>query len=104
MPEVQVNGRSVEVTDEGFLTNPTDWSREVTEIFAEKAGIQLTDRHWTVIEFCRKDHDENGEAPGLRRITKVGGIPTKELYKLFPGGPGKLAAKLAGLHKPTGCV
>ena len=52
MPEVQVNGRSVEVTDEGFLTNPTDWSREVTEIFAEKAGIQLTDRHWTVIEFC----------------------------------------------------
>ena len=104
MPDMQVNGSSVEVTDEGFLMRPEDWSKEVAAVLAADAEIDLTDRHWDVIEFCRKDYDENGEAPGVRRITKVGGIPTKEMYKLFPGGPGKLAAKLAGLAKPTGCV
>jgi TusE/DsrC/DsvC family sulfur relay protein len=104
MPEIQVNGRAVLVDDEGFLLEPGDWSREVAEVFAQQAGIRLSDRHWEVIEFCRRDFEESGEAPGLRRITKAGGIPTKEIYKLFPGGPGKLAAKLSGLHKPTGCV
>ena len=57
-----------------------------------------------MINFCREDYAQKGDAPGLRRITKVGGIATKVLYKLFPGGPGKLAAKLSGLPKPTSCV
>lgn len=104
MAELKVNGSSVAVTDEGFLTSATDWSKDVAEALAEDSKIELTDRHWTVIEFCRKDFDETGQAPGLRRITKKGGIPTKELYQLFPGGPGKLAAKVSGLAKPTGCV
>jgi len=104
MAEMQVAGRNVELNDEGFLVNPADWSKEVAEQIAAQSGIALTPRHWEVIEFCRRDYQENGEAPGVRRITKVGGIPTKEMYQLFPGGPGKLSAKVAGLHKPTGCV
>ena len=104
MSEINIAGKNIQVNDEGFLVNPAEWSPEVAEVLAQSANIQLTDRHWEVLEFCRKDYEENGEAPGVRRITKVGGIPTKEMYKLFPGGPGKLSAKLAGLHKPTGCV
>lgn len=104
MAEMMVNGSSVAVNDEGFLLNPADWSREVAEELARQSKIQLTPRHWEVLDFCRKDHAETGEAPGVRRITKVGGVPTKEMYQLFPGGPGKLSAKLAGLAKPTGCV
>jgi tRNA 2-thiouridine synthesizing protein E len=104
MSEINVAGKNVQVNDEGFLVDPAEWSKEVAETLAQDANIQLTDRHWEVIEFCRRDYEENGEAPGVRRITKVGGVPTKEMYKLFPGGPGKLSAKLAGLHKPTGCV
>jgi tRNA 2-thiouridine synthesizing protein E len=104
MAQVNINGSSFEVSDEGFLVRPADWQPVFAEHVAQAAGIQLTDRHWDVINFCRRDYDDNGEAPGIRRITKVGGIPTKEIYQLFPGGPGKLAAKISGLHKPTGCV
>jgi TusE/DsrC/DsvC family sulfur relay protein len=64
----------------------------------------LTDRHWTVIDFCRNDFQAKGESPTLRRITKAAGIPTKELYKLFPKGPAKKVAYVAGLKKPTGCI
>jgi len=95
---------SVEFDDEGFLVNPDDWTPEIGKAVAAVLEIDLTERHWEVINFVRKEYAENGEPPTLRRITKVGGIPTKELYDLFPGGPAKIAAKIAGLHKPTGCI
>ena len=96
--------KDVQITEEGYLVNTADWTPEFAEKLAAESKITLTERHWDVISFCRKDFEESGTAPGLRRITKVGGIPTKEIYKLFPGGPGKLASKIAGLPKPTSCV
>jgi TusE/DsrC/DsvC family sulfur relay protein len=104
MAELKVNGSTFEVNDEGYLVRPADWRPEFAECVAKAHGIELTDRHWQVIRFCREDFEHNGTAPGIRRITKVGKIPTKEIYQLFPGGPGKLAAKVAGLGKPTSCV
>ncbi|MCA9941297.1 MAG: TusE/DsrC/DsvC family sulfur relay protein, partial [Anaerolineales bacterium] len=64
----------------------------------------LTEDHWKVIEFCRSDFVVQGDAPTIRRITTVGGVPTKQLYQLFPKGPGKKVAYIAGLKKPTGCI
>ena len=96
--------KEVPMTEEGYVVNAADWTPELAEQLAAEAKIALSDRHWVVINFCRKDFEENGTAPGLRRITKVGGVPTKELYKLFPGGPGKLASKISGLPKPASCV
>ena len=104
MPEMKFNGSTFEVDPEGFLVNAQDWTRSFAEAVANQAGIRLNDRHWAVIDFCRKDAEATGDAPGIRRITKVGKIPTKEIYQLFPGGPGKLSAKVAGLRKPTSCV
>ncbi len=92
------------MTEDGYLVNTSERTPELAEHLAADAKITLTDRHWDVINYCRKDFEESGAAPGLRRITKAGGIPTKEIYKLFPGGPGKLAAKISGLPKPTSCV
>ncbi|MBN1266758.1 MAG: TusE/DsrC/DsvC family sulfur relay protein [Anaerolineales bacterium] len=90
--------------EEGFLINPNDWSRELASAIASREGLELTDRHWAVIEFNRASFAEDGEAPTLRRITKSTDVNTKELYALFPGGPAKLAAKVSGLGKPTGCI
>jgi tRNA 2-thiouridine synthesizing protein E len=104
MTEIQISGRNIAVNAEGFLESPNDWSPEVAEYLASAAGIQLTEQHWDVIRFCRKDYEATGKSPGVRRITKIGGVPTKAMYALFPGGPGKLSAKLAGLSKPVGCV
>jgi tRNA 2-thiouridine synthesizing protein E len=72
---------------------------------AKEVGIDsLNELHWKVIEFSRTDFAEKGEAPSLRRITQAGGVSTKELYQLFPKGPAKKVAKIAGLGKPTGCI
>lgn len=95
---------TLEFDDDGFMTDANDWTENIGTAIAAVLEIELTDQHWDVINFARKEYLENGDAPTLRKITKVGGVPTKELYALFPGGPAKIAAKIAGLPKPTGCI
>lgn len=91
--------------EEGFLQNPDDWTEELAKELAKEVGIsELTDMHWKVINFMRQEFKENGQVPTIRRIKNAGGVPTKDLYQLFPEGPAKKAAKVAGLSKPQGCV
>lgn len=105
MPTKTYAGKTVEVTDEGFLVNPDDWTEEMAPEIAKEEGIEeLTDMHWKVIRFMREDFKEREQIPSIRRMKNVGGIPTADLYKLFPGAPAKKAAKIAGLGKPEGCV
>lgn len=105
MPQLEYAGQSVELDEEGFLTDSSRWTPELAEQLARESGITvLTPRHWTVISFCRENAAKEGTPPGLRRIAKQSGVETKELYQLFPKGPGKLAARIAGLPKPQGCV
>lgn len=96
--------KDVQFNPEGFMLDPKAWTTEVAEAIAEREGIQLSERHWLVINFARAQFEANGEAPTLRAITKNSGVDTREMYALFPSGPAKLAAKLAGLGKPTGCI
>ncbi|MCX7983721.1 MAG: TusE/DsrC/DsvC family sulfur relay protein [Bacteroidetes bacterium] len=99
------NGVTISVNEEGYLTDRTQWTKEIAKAIAKEEGIsELTDGHWRVIDFLQKDFIERGTLPSIRRLNTVGGIPTKELYALFPGGPLKKAAKIAGLPKPTSCV
>jgi tRNA 2-thiouridine synthesizing protein E len=96
---------NVEKNEEGFLVNPSDWTKEIAVEIAKNEGIsELTDSHWRIIEFSRANAENSGAAPTLRQITKGAGVPTKELFKLFPKGPAKKVAKISGLGKPEGCV
>jgi tRNA 2-thiouridine synthesizing protein E len=105
MPVVEYAGTSVDINEEGFLTNSEEWSPEIAEAIAAEVGISpLSERHWTVISFCREDAAQEGQAPGLRRISKLSGVNMKELYQLFPKGPGKLASRISGLPKPKSCI
>ena len=91
--------------EEGFMTNPDEWTKDVAVALAQEEGIgELTDQHWTIIEFCRQRATDNGAAPTLRQITKGTGISTKVLFSLYPKGPAKKVAKISGLGKPEGCV
>ncbi|HHC07851.1 MAG TPA: TusE/DsrC/DsvC family sulfur relay protein, partial [Actinobacteria bacterium] len=94
----------VHVDDEGFMTSYDEWDEEIAKELAKNIGIELTDEHWRVVKFLREDFAETGETPTLRRVSKVGGFPTKELFKLFPKKPAKKMAYVAGLPKPHGCV
>ncbi len=104
MSEREIAGKTVHFDEDGFMANPAEWDKDVAQALAAEIKIDLTDSHWKVIEFCRTDYEAQGDAPTLRRITKVGGVPTKELYKLFPKGPAKKVAYVAGLKKPSGCI
>jgi TusE/DsrC/DsvC family sulfur relay protein len=98
-------GQTVQVNDEGFMTDPSEWNKEIAVVIASEEGItEMTDEHWKVIDYCRQVGLESGSAPTLRTITKGAGVPTKQLFGLFPKGPAKKVAKISGLGKPEGCV
>jgi len=98
-------GRAVEVDAEGFLTDTSSWDAELARAIAAENGIpELTERHWQVVDFMRRTYLETGSAPSIRSLGKLSGVPIKELYQLFPKGPAKLAAKIAGIPKPRGCI
>ena len=105
MPTRTYAGKAISLNSEGFLTNASEWTPGVAEEIAKETGISpLNDKHWQVITFCREDAAREGQPPGVRRIAKLSGVEMKELYQLFPKGPGKLAARIAGLPKPQGCI
>ena len=101
----EIAGRTIDVNDDGFMTNPAQWDKEIAEVIAKEEGIpELSPAHWQVIDFCRKTAAANGSAPTLRAITNGAGVTTKDLFALFPKGPAKKVARISGLGKPEGCV
>ena len=108
---LEVNGKTYEVDEEGYLENLNEWVPELAAIMAKDEDCELTDSHWEVINFLREYYEEYQIAPAVRVLTKAIGKKlgkdkgnSKYLYELFPYGPGKQACKYAGLPKPTGCV
>jgi tRNA 2-thiouridine synthesizing protein E len=100
----EIAGKTVQVNAEGFMTDASEWSRDIASAIAKDEGIaELTPAHWKVIEFCRQTAS-GGKSPTLRQITGGTGITTKEMFALFPKGPAKKVARIAGLGKPEGCV
>ena len=104
MPTTTIAGRSLDVNEEGFLTNPGDWDADLGTALAALIGIELTEEHWKAINFVRSDFAAKGESPTLRRVSVTGGIPMKQLFMLFPKKPAKKMAYIAGVPKPVGCV
>jgi tRNA 2-thiouridine synthesizing protein E len=104
MSTVLLAGQNIDLDVEGFLLNPDQWTPEIAAEIARENGIELNDRHWQVIDFCRRSAVEKGTPPTVRGITRGTGLSTKDVYQLFPKGPGILASKISGLSKPKGCI
>jgi TusE/DsrC/DsvC family sulfur relay protein len=95
----------VELNAEGFFADPEQWSEDMVPELARREGIDdLADAHWKVIRFMRSEYLEKGSGPTVRVLGKSSGVSIKELYQLFPKGPAKTAAKIAGIPKPRGCI
>jgi tRNA 2-thiouridine synthesizing protein E len=108
---IEVNGKTLETDEEGYLANLADWEPAVAEVMAQEDNLALGSDHWEIINFLREYYEEYQIAPAVRVLTKAVGKKlgpdkgnSKYLYELFPYGPGKQACKYAGLPKPTGCV
>ena len=105
MTPTTIAGHEVLVSEEGFFTDPKQWTEDMAPELARAEGIDdLTDQHWQVIHYMRKEYFEKGTGPTVRALGKSSGVSVKELYQLFPKGPAKVAAKVAGIPKPRGCI
>jgi TusE/DsrC/DsvC family sulfur relay protein len=87
MTTTTIDGHTVHVNEEGFMTDPSEWDEQLAKSLATQIGLDLTDDHWKAIRFLREDYATQGETATLRRISTVGGIPTKTLFQLFPQKP-----------------
>uniref|UniRef100_UPI003217146F TusE/DsrC/DsvC family sulfur relay protein n=1 Tax=uncultured Draconibacterium sp. TaxID=1573823 RepID=UPI003217146F len=103
MAEKTFAGKTVEVNEEGYLLNKDDWDKDLAAEMAKEDGIELTDKHYEVLEYLR-EKDAAGESLTIRKVGKSGITDIKGLYQLFPGGPLKLSSKYAGISKPASCV
>ena len=106
MSTIEVNGKKIEINEEGFLVNHDDWAKDVAEALArEEEGIEdLTDDHWALINYIRDYYLEKNLAPMVRKLCKTTEFQLRYIFELFPSGPAKGACKVAGLPKPDGCV
>jgi TusE/DsrC/DsvC family sulfur relay protein len=96
-------GITVDVNEEGYFTNPSQWTKEIAVEIAREEGIELTDKHYAIMDYLRNRYN-NGEALSIRSINRSGVIDVKTFYQLFPGAPLKKATKIAGIPKPASCI
>ncbi|MCF6167742.1 tRNA 2-thiouridine synthesizing protein E [hydrothermal vent metagenome] len=103
MAEKTIAGKQINVTDDGYLEDMSQWNEDVAKEIAKEIGIELTDKHFEVLNYLR-EKSAAGEALSIRSVGKSGVVDIKGLYKLFPKGPLKFSSKIAGIPKPTSCV
>jgi len=103
MATKNIAGVSLEVTEEGYLSDSSQWTKEIAEAIAKEENVDLTDKHFEIIEFLRNRY-ANGDALSIRSINKSGIIDVKTFYQMFPGAPLKKSTKIAGIPKPASCV
>lgn len=113
MASFDYNGKKIETDDEGYLQNLGDWDKGLAEVLAKQEGVTLSEEHWKLIEWIRNYFQQFQVAPAIKSLAKevaaMKGFADKKegnkyIYELFPEGPAKQLAKIAGLPKPTGCV
>ena len=105
MPTFTLAEISIEVDEDGFMSEPDVWDKAIAAALATTEGVDdLTDDHWKVVEYLRNYYQQFGVAPMIHKLCKETGFDLKSIYSLFPSGPAKGACKVAGLPKPTGCV
>ncbi len=98
-----IAGVEVNVSEDGYLEDMSQWNENIAKEIAEEIGIELTDKHFEVINYLREKTAEK-EALTIRKVGKSGIVDIKGLYKLFPKGPLKFSSKIAGIPKPTSCI
>jgi len=105
MPTFEYGDVKIEVDEDGFMDDPSEWNDAIAMALATTEGVdELTEEHWHLVRYLREYYLKFGIAPMIRKLCKESGFPLKKVYELFPSGPAKGACKVAGLSKPTGCV
>jgi len=101
---IEFEGKSIETTPNGFLVNLEDWNEGLARVIAESEGVELTEKHWDLINYLRDEYINNGgNQPNTRNIVKAMSdkwnekLGQKDVYELFPKDPSKQGGRIAGL-------
>lgn len=103
MSVVTIGGLNIDVNDEGYLTDASQWNEEVAAQIAKEEEVELTEKHFEVLNFLR-EQSENGVDITIRKVGKSGIVDIKGFYTLFPKKPLKKSSRIAGIPKPSSCV
>ena len=98
-----IAGVELEVSEDGYLQDMTQWNEEIAKEIASEIGIELTPKHFEVLNYLREKTAAK-ESLTIRGVGKSGIVTIKELYALYPKGPLKFSSKIAGIPKPTSCI
>ena len=105
---LEINGKTIGITETGYLVDLNDWDEDVAKALAAEEGIEMTDKHWDVVKYLRSEHLDNaGNEPNertiLKALSKLWGakVSSKDTYDLFPQMPSKQGRKIAGLPQST---
>jgi len=98
--------------NEGFLEDANQWTPEVGCQIAADDQIELSKKHWEIIEFLRDFYKSHEMSPPSNRLfvkavkEALGEEKGNSIYlmQLFPGTPAKTACRIAGLPRPTNCL
>ncbi|WP_291100262.1 MULTISPECIES: TusE/DsrC/DsvC family sulfur relay protein [unclassified Flavobacterium] len=96
-------GKTISVDKEGYLTDLSQWNKEIAIEMAKEEDIVLTDKHFEVLAYLQNQH-KNEQALSIRTIGKSGVVDIKQFYELFPKGPLKISSRIAGIPKPKSCI
>lgn len=98
-----IAGKTITVTEEGFMTEFSQWDKSIADAIAAENDVTLTPRHWELIDYIQTEY-KNDVPLSIRKIGKSGVVDIKEFYQLFPVAPLKTATKIAGIPKPVSCI
>lgn len=98
-----IAGATIQVNEEGYLTEFAQWNQAIGAALATEANVEMTPRHWEVITYLQNEF-KNDSPLSIRKIGKSGVVDIKEFYQLFPIAPLKTASKIAGIPKPASCI
>lgn len=96
-------GKTVSVDKEGYMTDLSQWNKDIAMEIAEEEGVALADKHFEVLTYLQDQHKKE-VALSIRGIGKSGVVDIKQFYELFPKGPLKISSKMAGIPKPKSCI
>ncbi len=103
--KIQVGDADVEFDQDGFMLEPTLWTDKLACAIAREEGIdEMSEDHWSIVNFIREYWKEHDLAPPVRLICQQCKVSVRQIYKLFTAGPARGACRVAGLPKPDGCV
>ena len=52
--DLNIAGIRVDATEEGYLTDVSQWNKEIAIEIAKEHNIELTDKHWEVISWLQE--------------------------------------------------